>query len=294
MPYQLTPHLKLIAGTNGARFPYSNSLLLEGEETALVDTGLGPQGMRELAPERITTIILTHYHLDHTWGTEAFPQTKVWAHELDAPAISHLGSFIEYTGYDRVDEVSRAQMLGLGYRERRLDRTLRDGEVLDFGGLKLRVLHLPGHTPGHMGFWWEAEGIVYSSDIDATPFGPWYGNRRADIDQFIASIDRILSLKPKILATSHSEILQGAKIEERLRIYRQKFAERDEFIMSLLAAGEKRVDDLLSQGFVYRRGYPEPAALFRELEKMMVEKHLERLLREGRVKETEGRYRRPG
>lgn len=292
MLYLLAPGIKLIFGTNGARFPYSNSLLLEGEETILIDTGLGPDGLREIEPGRVDTVILTHYHLDHTHGTELFSRARVWAHALDAPAISRQADFIAFTGYDRVDEKTRATMLQYGYRERAVQRELQDGEDIDPGGLPVVTLHLPGHTPGHLGFWFEKEGILYSSDIDATPFGPWYGNRRADIDEFIASIDRILNFKPRLLATSHSEVLSGEEITEKLLLYRRKFQERDDFLLAALARGEKRVDDLLNLGFVYRRGYPEPVRLFRELEKMMIEKHLDRLVRRGLVTERDGWYRR--
>jgi hydroxyacylglutathione hydrolase len=41
---------------------------------------------------------------------------------------------------------------------------LTDGEVLDLAGLRFRVIHTPGHTPGHCCLWLEEEGVLFSGD----------------------------------------------------------------------------------------------------------------------------------
>jgi glyoxylase-like metal-dependent hydrolase (beta-lactamase superfamily II) len=67
-----------------------------------------------------------------------------------------------------------------GFRESPVHREMRDGEVLEAGGTRMRFVHLPGHTPGHSGIWFEEEDLLFVADIDLTSFGPFYGEPLAD------------------------------------------------------------------------------------------------------------------
>ena len=44
-------------------------------------------------------------------------------------------------------------------------RVLSDGESIDIGGRRFRVLHTPGHSPGHMCFWEEERGYLFTGDL---------------------------------------------------------------------------------------------------------------------------------
>jgi glyoxylase-like metal-dependent hydrolase (beta-lactamase superfamily II) len=44
------------------------------------------------------------------------------------------------------------------------DGFLKDGDVISFGSCSLKVIHLPGHTPGGVGFYAEKEGVLFSGD----------------------------------------------------------------------------------------------------------------------------------
>ena len=56
-----------------------------------------------------------------------------------------------------------------------VDHTVDDGDILDVGGLKLEVVHLPGHCPGHIGIWNPNTRTLYPGDIMhyPTPLGPY-------------------------------------------------------------------------------------------------------------------------
>ncbi len=79
----------------------------------------------------------------------------------------------------------------------RPDLLLHDGDTLDVGNLRLRVLHVPGHSPGGVAFYLEKEGVVFSGDA---LFQMGIGRTDlpgGDYDRLIASIRaKLLSLPP--------------------------------------------------------------------------------------------------
>jgi hydroxyacylglutathione hydrolase len=96
-----------------------------------------------LQSERLTptTIVLTHGHLDHTYGIakvkNAFPTARVLLHAGDQPL------------YD--NQSAQAGMFGLPAPEIvPVDAHLVDGEILRLGSESLTVRHCPGHSPGHI------------------------------------------------------------------------------------------------------------------------------------------------
>ena len=83
-----------------------------------------------------------------------------------------------------------------------VDREVEHGDILEVGGLKLEIIHLPGHCPGHIGVWNAHTGTLYSGDLlhYPTPLGPFpIGDAKAHS----ASIQRCLDLKPQLLLEGH-------------------------------------------------------------------------------------------
>ncbi len=80
-------------------------------------------------------IVLTHGHSDHTGGVdflrEAFPEVKVIASRLELEVLA-----------------SRSKSFGGG--QVAADITVEDGETLDIGGIHMKFISTPGHTPGGM------------------------------------------------------------------------------------------------------------------------------------------------
>lgn len=284
---KLREGLYFLKGEHNGKFPYSNGLLIEGERRIIVDSGFGvPSRQKILASGGADVIINTHYHFDHTYGNRYFPEAEIWAHPIDALAIEEKEVFELFTGFGKIGEIPGKDAFPGGMGPRPVARKLRDGEVLDFGVLKLQVLHTPGHTPGHISLYDPDAGILFAGDIDLSSFGPWYGNDMSDIDDFEASIERIIKLKPRILVTSHADVVTDG-IEGRLREYGAKIGERDEGILRFLGSG-KTMEELLGARLIFRQ-HPEPEKLYRFFEQVMLEKHLQRLLRQGKIAMKEER-----
>lgn len=137
-----------------------NAYVLGCEDTGqgvLVDPGGRVEDLIALAEAsgiEIGGIWLTHAHLDHVTGVaEAVAVTgaEVWLHPEDRPL------------YDAVPR--QGEMFGIEVTQPPdPDRELRGGETLELGDLKAEVLHVPGHSPGHVAFWFRDQRIVASGD----------------------------------------------------------------------------------------------------------------------------------
>lgn len=275
---ELLPNLYFVSGEGHAQFPFSNGLMLETGLRVLVDTGFGPSRIDVIkAAGKVDVIVNTHFHIDHAYGNQFFPEAQIWAHVFDAPALRSPEQFRAYTGYSGICEFP--DFAG-GPPAQVVDRELGDGDVLDFGSLVLQVIHTPGHTPGHIALFEAKSRILFAGDIDLSPFGPWYGNERSDLQEFRRSIKRLIALNPKVIVTGHSGIISD-NIQERLKNYLDKFDLRDELILQHLCTA-KTLADLVEMKIIYPR-FPEPQRVYRFFEETMLKKHLQSLLSQGKV-----------
>lgn len=278
---ELLPKFFFVTGEHGGRFPHSNGLLIDSDQRVLIDAGFG-DSRREVILEagNVDVIINTHFHLDHAFGNKFFPQAMVWAHRLDAPALRSPKEFLVNTGLKQSPEFPDDYPFPNGMQGRTVDRELVDGEILDFGDVTLQVIHTPGHTPGHISLYEPKEGILFSGDIDLSPFGPWYGNVTSSLEEFSCSIKRLIELNPKVVLTSHSGII-SENIQDRLQEYADKVDLRDEKLLQTLRVPMSK-SEIMEQQIIYQR-YPEPHSLYRYFEEVMIEKHLRRLVRHGKI-----------
>lgn len=147
-------------------------LLVDETGVVLLDTGLPfEEGRIRRAMQRLgrgsrdlKAILLTHGHLDHA-GCAAWAQTwsgaPIYAHPADQ---AHLDGTFPYRGPARVCGAAEAIGRGIfGYERPKIDVALRDGDELPFWG-GLRVIHLPGHTLGHCGFYSVRHDVLFSGD----------------------------------------------------------------------------------------------------------------------------------
>ncbi|WP_266081232.1 MBL fold metallo-hydrolase [Haladaptatus caseinilyticus] len=162
----------------------NNAYLLRGSETALIDTGVSlprtEEALRKgLADHGVKVadldhILLTHLHEDHIGLAGSFQQESgavVHAHPIDAPLISR-----EPEAVDQFREQQRAFFNSWGMpttaQRELLDFmdhhdelrgepptpiTHTDGDIITLGDQQLTVVHMPGHTAGHIGFTFETD-----------------------------------------------------------------------------------------------------------------------------------------
>lgn len=157
-------------------------VLLMGEEGAtLVDTGFPGQGpvleaalkAHGLAMADIDRVILTHQDIDHIGNLPALAagRATVLAHRLEAPFIDGRERLLKFSPermqkmLERMPEAARVQFQKLmsDPPHAQVDVLLEDGEELPlYGGIK--VIHTPGHTPGHISLYFPKHRVLISGD----------------------------------------------------------------------------------------------------------------------------------
>ena len=178
-------------------FAENTYLLSDGGECALVDPGTASReervrvgGAIEATGDRVRHLLLTHAHIDHVFGCDHF------AHRYGADADFGGWQLHPADGPLLERAVVQGEMYGV-----RVDappppaRALADGDTVELGGTVLRVLHVPGHSPGSVAFYDEAGGVLIGGDVlFAGSVGRtdlWQGS----METLLASIrDRILVL----------------------------------------------------------------------------------------------------
>ena len=114
---------------------------------------------------QLQAIALTHAHMDHVGGVAAlkglFPQARVILHPADEPLYEALPEQPAWIGVPRQSWAA----LGFDYDQPPpVDEHWEDGQLYRVGELEFKVLHCPGHTPGHVVLFCEAERKVFVGD----------------------------------------------------------------------------------------------------------------------------------
>ncbi|XWN34189.1 MAG: MBL fold metallo-hydrolase [Devosia sp.] len=215
----------------------SGVYLIRGEgENILIDTGnwttpeydngMGSFLIEKLDQEKndLRYILITHFHYDHTGNASILKErygAEIVAHPLDKPIIEDpmmVTTAENVTRFGTTPEevlrdfnLAEGESLGLSdpaqvrrhwNRPVEVDKVVEDGDILEVGGLKLEVIHLPGHCPGQIGIHNPATGTLYAADIlhYPTPLGPYpIGDAKAHR----RSIERCMEVKPQLLLEGH-------------------------------------------------------------------------------------------
>lgn len=275
-------------------FTYGNCLLVNDDIRLLIDTGAG-RALNEVHLESIDTIINSHHHYDHIRGNDLCSKAKILVHPLEQPSMQSPGMTTATNGWEELmGDTNTIDPRKIGIKPEsltrywRVDGEIHDNQVFDCGNTKLVALHTPGHSPGHCCFYFPDEDFVFLGDICLTKVGPWYGEPQTNIDDFIKSIDRILDLHPKKLATGHINIMVSEKPESVLTEYRDRILKREQTILKHLQKSPCSIHQLAEQHLIYQR-HNSPYVLF--WEKSMLRNHLEHLRNLGLVEPIEdGRF----
>ena len=126
---------------------YTNMYVVADEETKegiLIDAAGGIDKIYNYVENmniKLKYVILTHCHGDHIAGLKElrknYPRIKVVINEDDKVGLTD-------------DTINLCSFLGLPENYVEADILVKDGDILEFGGLKATIIHTPGHTAGSM------------------------------------------------------------------------------------------------------------------------------------------------
>ncbi len=130
----------------------------QAQRCIIIDTGLDVVPLtvfldrHKLTPE---ALVITHGHVDHIAGADTlrkkFPAMTTYIHKLDAKLLS-----------DAVGNLSL--MTGDSFIAEKADCIVEKDDEIDRAGIRLRVMHTPGHTPGGMCLYCEQDGVIFVGD----------------------------------------------------------------------------------------------------------------------------------
>jgi glyoxylase-like metal-dependent hydrolase (beta-lactamase superfamily II) len=280
-------------GAERGKYPQGNSLFVRGrEESLVIDPSLGllPRKGALLPADRVLN---SHCHEDHVAGNHLFPDVPWHVHEADLPGLQSFAGFLAIFGYDDADVAAGwAQLVRerFHYTERPDAKAFRDGDVFELGGgVRVRVIHTPGHTRGHSALYVEPDAVLYLGDIDLSSFGPYYGDAWSDLEDFERSLARVRGIEARHYATFHHiGVVDRPTFLERLDRFAAVIGDRERRLLAFLSE-PRTLEQVAEHRFVYRRTDPVPFA--GPVERRSMSQHIARLVRQGRVREVEpGRF----
>ena len=185
-------------------------LLIGSDRALLIDTGLGIcniyEQVRKLADKPITAVA-THIHWDHIGGHKYFSDFYVHGAELDwldggfpLPVQAVKNMVADRCELPKDFDISKYEIF-----QGEPSRVLEDGDTIDLGGRTIRVLHTPGHSPGHLCFWEAERGHLFSGDLVYK--GTLFANYPStDPTSYLSSLEKIADLPANRIFPGHHSL----------------------------------------------------------------------------------------
>jgi glyoxylase-like metal-dependent hydrolase (beta-lactamase superfamily II) len=241
----IAPGIRRIVARNPSPFTFkgTGTYVVGQGDVAVIDPGPDLAEHVEallagLAGERVTHILVTHTHRDHS------PAARALQAATGAPTFG----FGPHAGGKRGDTGAEEG----GDWDFMPDVMLRDGDPIGGAGWRFEAVHTPGHTSNHLCFALADRGILFSGDhvmgwstsVIAPPDG--------DMGAYMASLDKLLGRRDSIYWPTH-----GPPIEEPQPYVRAFIAhrrEREAGILDCLTAGPEHIEAIV--GRLYPRLQP--------------------------------------
>lgn len=203
-------------------------VLREGEDLYLIDSGFlgGKRALKRALRARgwqglpIRGILLTHGHLDHLCNVTPFAHRNGGWVAAPAGDLSFCEGRARYEGLKRIIGIQEA----IGRCLFRVPpftpgRLVEEGDTFPILG-GLRAIALPGHTPGHTGYFCEARSWLFCGDLFAS-YGALShrppGLFNSDSAEARRSIWKALALDPRGVFPHHRDGVSPEAHLERLR-----------------------------------------------------------------------------
>jgi glyoxylase-like metal-dependent hydrolase (beta-lactamase superfamily II)/8-oxo-dGTP pyrophosphatase MutT (NUDIX family) len=251
---------------------HTNCFIVGGREVIVIDpASLYEEEQRDLdlfisglmmEGRKVREIFITHHHPDHTGGVNHLAGrlgVPVAAHPLTAERVKH---------------------------SIKVDRHVEDGELIELEGepgWRVRIVHTPGHTRGHLCFYEENTGAILTGDLVAgvgtIVIDPPEGNMR----QYFQSLEKLLAL-PKLSALFPAHGPATGSARHKLEEYVEHRLMREEKIFSAVAAGHTRPREIVEAA------YKDVAPAMHGLAERSAMAHLEKLEEDGRIRHLGGEY----
>ena len=253
-PVQVSAHAWYVQGQPGVAsadnqgFNSNAGFVVTPEGVVVVDAlgtpALGREllrAIRAVTDKPIRRVIVTHYHADHFYGLAAFKQAgaEVWAHSA---ARDYLESG---EGAARLEQRQRDLAPWADDMKALVapDRWLEGDATFTLGGITLDLIYMgPAHAPDDLVVVVRNDQTLFSGDILFSGRVPFVGN--ADSKRWLATMDRLLALKPAIMVPGHGSVSKNPA---------RDLAFTREYLIYLREVMGRAVEDMVPFEDVYRQ-----------------------------------------
>ena len=276
----LSPRVLRVTADNGSMMtgPGTNAYFIGApgsDSWALLDPGPDDaahvQALLAAAPGKITRILVTHTHKDHSPAVAAIKAAIMAANKADsgAPSFGRVAAYPEWQDATFIP-----------------DHVLGDGDVLQLGeGVTLHAVHTPGHASNHLCYWLEEEKLLFTGDHLMQGSTVVINPPDGDMAVYLASLRKLFDLPLEWLAPGH-----GFLIDEPHEVVKKTIAHRLAREAKVLAAvaAQGPADDATLVATVYADTPPKLHAMaLRSLRA-----HLHKLQADGSVsRDAQGLWR---
>ena len=196
-------------------------MLIGNIRSLLIDTGLGISNIYEEVlklTDRPITAVATHIHWDHIGGHKYFPDFYAHADEikwLNGEFPLSIETIREMV-VDRCDLPEGFCVNDYELFQGTPTKVLTDHEIIDIGGREIKVLHTPGHSPGHLCFLEKSSGYLFTGDLVYKDIlFAYYPS--TDPEAYLDSLEKIAALPVKKVFPAHHSLDIQPEILIRMR-----------------------------------------------------------------------------
>ncbi|OZA25690.1 MAG: MBL fold metallo-hydrolase [Hydrogenophilales bacterium 17-61-9] len=166
--------------------------------------------IRQITRQPIKRVIVSHYHADHYYGLEVFKAlgAEIWAHRAGA------GTTRSEDAAERFAQRKEALFPWVDDSTQLLeaDRYLDGDEDFEMGGVHFNLRYVgPAHSREDMAMMVKEDSVLYSGDLVFLGRIPFVGD--ADSRAWIAALDKLIEMKPRVLVPGHGGLSRSPKTD---------------------------------------------------------------------------------
>jgi len=255
-------------------------LLITEEKTAIVDSGFAftakpmvKKMKAELGDRPLDYILLTHSHYDHISGSSLMKKT--WPNAKIVSAEYAAKIFEKESAMKTIKKMNRAAALYFkklpffidSLKNTHTDIAVKDGDIIDLGSVKLKVIEAPGHTKDSIAFYYEEERLLVTCET----MGALAGNDSimpACLVSFKSTmdfLDKVEKMRPQKMLYPHYGIIDNE--EDCMKVIawsRRDNTEAKDLIVNAYNEGKdvETIKQMVKDKYytdIVRKGQPEKA-----------------------------------